>query len=286
MTNNVQGKIRLINNTESEDTDTFDTIFKFSRDIKVIKIWKGDEITNKDGSKTILNTRPTGTVVQISKKQQDGTWSVLEGKEVTLKMENNWEYEWKDMPRYDFNTREEIEYRVTEKEVPKGYYKQETQENDIFTIINSKYGSITITKVDHKDNNIKLGGAEFKLEKLKEQNGKWVVDKEFTERKGTTEKGTGEVKFEELEYGKYKITETKAPEGYSLVKNLQTIEITENNTDYNGEISNKEKAVFQLTGGLGTETGIIAGILMLIIVLMVKKNQIYVVKVLYKKGKH
>ena len=49
---------------------------------------------------------------------------------------------------------------------------------------------------------------------------------------------------------------------------------------------NKQKAVLPLTGGMGAGIGITAGILMLIIVLMVKKNQIYVVKVPNKKSKH
>lgn len=79
------------------------------------------------------------------------------------------------------------------------------------------FGNITIVKQDAKDNNKKLSGAEFKLERLipgeagKEE--KWEVDTVFKPRTAVTS-ATGIIEFKSLPYGTYRITEIKAPSGY------------------------------------------------------------------------
>lgn len=70
------------------------------------------------------------------------------------------------------------------------------------------------------DNPEKLAGAEFKLEKLTADG---TSDPAFTAQTvitgGINGKGElGSAKFENLEDGTYQITETKAPEGYNLLK--------------------------------------------------------------------
>lgn len=80
----------------------------------------------------------------------------------------------------------------------------------------AKY-KLVITKQDAQDNSIKLGGVEFKLEKLN------TVPIE-TPKTGTTAAGTGELTFADLTPGKYRLTETKTAEGYTLL--AEPIEFT------------------------------------------------------------
>lgn len=79
----------------------------------------------------------------------------------------------------------------------------------------AKY-KLVITKQDAQDPNTKLGGVEFKLEK---------PDTVPSETKtGTTAAGTGELTFADLTPGKYRLTETKTAEGYTLL--AEPIEFT------------------------------------------------------------
>ena len=80
----------------------------------------------------------------------------------------------------------------------------------------AKY-NLVITKQDAQDNSIKLGGVEFKLEKLN------TVPIE-TPKTGTTAAGTGELTFADLTPGNYRLTETKTAEGYTLL--AEPIEFT------------------------------------------------------------
>lgn len=77
----------------------------------------------------------------------------------------------------------------------------------------AKY-NLVITKLDAQDKNKKLGGVEFKLEKL---------DAPPSETQGKTD-GTGELTFAELTPGSYRLTETKTAEGYTLL--AEPIEFT------------------------------------------------------------
>lgn len=79
----------------------------------------------------------------------------------------------------------------------------------------AKY-NLVITKQDAQDTNIKLGGVEFKLEKLG-TDGK--PDTTFVAEKTTSSEGAnkGECRFENLTPGSYRLTETKTAEGYTLL---------------------------------------------------------------------
>ncbi len=76
---------------------------------------------------------------------------------------------------------------------------------------------MVITKQDAQDNNIKLGGVEFKLEKPD------TVLSE-TPKTGKTAAETGELTFADLTPGSYRLTETKTAEGYTLL--AEPIEFT------------------------------------------------------------
>ncbi len=91
-----------------------------------------------------------------------------------------------------------------------------------YTVTNKlKKGDVLITKVDSKDNNIKLEGVEFVLE----QDG-------VVKYKGLTGKN-GVLEFKDVIYGKYTLKETNTIKGYVL--NTDKIEV---NIDSNGKVIN------------------------------------------------
>lgn len=279
ITNNVKGIFELENGYKEEKTASFDTKTDFTTSVEVNKVWVGDSKTNSDGTLTISSSRPNKATIELNTLNENNKLTQIDKKDLTSN--NNWQITFKNLPKYDAKTGKEIIYKVTENNVPKGYYNSIKQENNVFTITNSKYGSIKITKVDSGDTSKKLGGAEFKLEKLKEVNGKMEIDKSFATKTATTsskEAILGKLEFKNLEYGIYKLTETKAPEGYSLSKNSTQIEITPEKTDYVGELSNKEKTTLPLTGGTGRNILIAVGVFFLILLFMIKKKRIYVIR--------
>ena len=80
----------------------------------------------------------------------------------------------------------------------------------------AKY-NLVITKQDAQDSNKKLGGVEFKLEKLDGEPSAATTT-------GTTATGTGLLTFTDLTPGTYRLTETKTAEGYTLL--AEPIEFT------------------------------------------------------------
>lgn len=79
----------------------------------------------------------------------------------------------------------------------------------------AKY-NLNITKQDAEDKT-KLGGVEFKLEKL---NDDGTVDAAFTavaKTKSSEDADKGKCSFENLKPGSYRLTETKTAEGYTLL---------------------------------------------------------------------
>ena len=266
--NKVQGKIELATGATNTKENTFNTTTDFKVDITVVKDWIGDSTTSDSGSTTITG-RPDELIVQLL---ADGTLQ----QEVTLNTQNSWQSVIADLPKYNSTTRNTITYSINEANVPDGYYlsntsDEETNGNHKFTITNSKYGKIDITKVDSKDQSIKLGGAEFKLEKLT-SNGK-EVDTSFTAVTQTTSAETallGETTFTNLEYGKYRITETKAPDGYHILKEPVEIEISAANVEQALTISDKLKPTLPATGGKGQIVLIAFGVAVLSIVIKLK----------------
>lgn len=79
----------------------------------------------------------------------------------------------------------------------------------------AKY-NLVITKQDAQDTTKKLGGVEFKLEKLGTDS---ESDTTFVAEKTTFSEGAnkGECRFENLTPGSYRLTETKTAEGYTLL---------------------------------------------------------------------
>ena len=129
------------------------------------------------------------------------------------------------------------------------------------TLQNPKF-VLDIIKQDANDKKTLLDGVEFKLEKLKqgttEGEPQWVVDKGYqfssNENKnyltGTTE-GNGKIKnnpFKDLEPGRYRLTETKAHEGYNLLSKSIDIEFTQDGK-YKIDDGNAQKATGDAASG-------------------------------------
>lgn len=146
------------------------------------------------------------------------------------------------------------------------------------------------------ENPEKLAGAKFKLEKLTADGS---IDPAFTVQTVETcdiigNEEFGSAKFKNLEDGTYRITETKAPEGYNLLKSPITVvinrignSITVDGTDVFDKISDNtitiqvaNQAKFQLpaTGSwsrliLGFTGAIIAGTAVIMYLLLQKRRK-------------
>ena len=88
----------------------------------------------------------------------------------------------------------------------------------------AKY-NLNITKQDAQDTTKKLGGVEFKLEKLLDKGN---LDTQFGEngvRVGLTAESTGLLTFDNLSPGSYRLTETKTAESYTLLADAIEFEL-------------------------------------------------------------
>lgn len=133
-------------------------------------------------------------------------------------------------------------------------------------------GSIEITKVDSKDNSIALAGAEFKLDKLIDDgNGNLTIDESFTSQNKITGED-GKIKFSDLELGKYRLTEVKAPDNYNCLSSAVDFEITEENLDITKTVGNIKKSILPGTGSFGKVNFYITGIVALMLLMLVNKK--------------
>ena len=174
----------------------------------------------------------------------------VNGQVVTsVKTDSNGYYRFGSLPKGEYYAQvlPNEKYELTEKQVGSNSeinskFDEEKRETDKITGLNSIYlpeltvsnvnvglikivGTIEVTKVDKSDNNKVIEGATFKVEKLDESGN---VDNTYEAIELITGKD-GKVLFENLEVGKYRVTESKAPEGYQLSKTSIEVEITGNN---------------------------------------------------------
>lgn len=135
---------------------------------------------------------------------------------------------------------------------------------------------VIVNKVDGKDKTTPLAGAKFKL---KNDQGKyykvdpstkevtWVHKDEATEVETKIVDRNATASFEGLAAGKYKLVETKAPEGYNLLTEEKEVEIKvtkENETvtaiiDGQATVENNSGVELPGTGGMGTTLFTILG---------------------------
>ena len=203
----------------------------------------------------------------------------VNGNKVTsIKTDSNGYYKFENLPKGEYYVQVKIpneKYELTEKQVGtnneiNSKFNEEEKETDKIEGLNSidlpelkvSYvnagfvkieGSIEITKVDKEDNSKLIEGATFKVEKLDDKGN---VDSTYNIEEQTTGKD-GKVKFEGLEVGKYRVTETKAPSGYELLEKSIEVEITGENRDIKLTAENELKLILPLTGDTNNTIGII-----------------------------
>lgn len=230
-------------------------------DLEVTKQWKKQDGTEiKDGLPTAIYLK-----LQRTKTPGDkNSWRDVTGDSVELKLGyDGWVTKFTGLDKFDASdtgeTHEYYTYRVLESVTADGTFYGGSKGNVIkiggkkYTILNNiirvkgssttedsstpplkltltnqlqdaKY-NLNITKQDAEDKT-KLGGVEFKLEKLLD-NGN--LDATFGKKgveAGTTVETTGLLTFNNLSPGSYRLTETKTAEGYTLLADAIEFELT------------------------------------------------------------
>lgn len=144
------------------------------------------------------------------------------------------------------------------------------------TITTPEEGSITITKVAKNDNENDdyLEGATFKLQRL-DENREWL---DVDGSSQTTDK-IGEITWNRLVAGDYRLVETVAPAGYNLLANPIEFTIDDgDNLTHEFLVENIPKGELPQTGGIGTAVFTITGLLLMMpaglssLITRIKKN--------------
>ena len=242
-----------VRGTVTSDMPTVTAIFTNTArqlmDITVEKKWldtNGDPLTNNQ-SDTVwvkLQRRYKGT----SDEWQDVPFMDA----VELKydyMSGKWTDTFKRLDKTDVSNGKTYEYRVLESALGTGDWYGDT-DGDVIVISGKRYkvlnttrvtGDLTdktltltnqldakyklvITKQDAQDETIKLGGVEFKLEKLKDDNTTFeTIGTDTTVSEGADK---GNCSFADLSPGNYRLTETKTAAGYTLLSEAIEFELT------------------------------------------------------------
>ncbi len=215
---------------------------------------------------------------------------------VILSDDNNYQYTWGGLPASADGS--EITWSVRETRIGNEKCKDDYTfanwlvhyANPIYTT--NEQGAVTNTMLNisndtrrillrvskmNMSKRLYLSGAEFKLELLDEESG--VIDTSFGARYLTTGED-GVATFDNLPYGRYMLTELKAPVGYSSIGESIYLTINENNTvtidnSYYGEIDtrsdfsivvkNPDSFPLPETGGCSTTAIYISSIFMMLL---------------------
>ena len=215
-------------------------------DLEVTKQWQKQDGTEiKDGLPTAIYLKLQRT------KATDGesNWTDVPGYEsVELKpWYNGWVTTFTGLDKFDaeVNPHAYYTYRVLESATEKGPFYGGSEGNVIeiggkkYTILSNKVQvqesstspleltltnqlqdaryNLNITKQDAEDTTKKLGGVEFKLEKLLDKGNLDATFGKNGVEAGTTVETTGLLTFNNLSPGIYRLTETKTAEGYTLL---------------------------------------------------------------------
>ena len=235
-------------------TATFVNTKRQLTDLVVTKQWvKQDGTVIKDGLPTAIYLK----LQRTKTPGDEGSWEDVDGyKSVMLKpWYDGWVTTFTGLDKFDASdtgeTHEYYTYRVLESVTETGNNWHGDAADDVIEIDGKKYtilnniirvkGSSTtedsstpplkltltnqlqdakynlnITKQDAEDKT-KLGGVEFKLEKLKDDGTVDAAFKAIEKTKSSEDADKGKCSFENLKPGSYRLTETKTAEGYTLL---------------------------------------------------------------------
>ena len=239
-------------------TATFENTARELIDITVKKEWK-----TQDGTTDIPQADlPNAIYLQLQRTEtpdEADSWLPVSGYEsVELKKPDGyegWTKQFTGLDKYDANKTESARvaytYRVLESASAGGQFYGGA-DGDVIEIGGKKYKvlnttrvtgdstnktltltnqlqdakyNLVITKQDAQNNSIKLGGVEFKLEKL---NDSGAYDTIKTCVTGSDSTNQGKCSFTSLTPGSYRLTETKTAEGYTLLSEAIEFELTVN----------------------------------------------------------
>lgn len=239
-------------------TATFVNTSRQLIDIAVTKQWQ-----KQDGMTAIpSNEQPAAIYLKLQRTKtpaDDSSWTDVPGYEsVELKPGyDGWVKKFTGLDKFDATNKsgphEYYTYRVLESASEKGTFYGGSNGNVIeiggkeYTILSNKVqvqGSSTspleltltnklqdakynlnITKQD-AENKAKLGGVEFKLEKLGTDGRPDATFPAVTETTSSDDANKGKCSFENLKPGSYRLTETKTAEGYTLLADAIEFELT------------------------------------------------------------
>ena len=235
-------------------TATFENTARELIDITVKKEWK-----TQDGKADIPQADlPNAIYLQLQRTETPNvanSWQKVSGYEsVELKKPDGyegWTKQFTGLDKYDASKtgqdRKPYTYRVLESATKTGQFYGGAAD-DVIEISGKKYKvlnttrvtgdstnktltltnqlqdakyNLVITKQDAQDNSIKLGGVEFKLEKL---NDSGAAETTYNGVTGSDSTNQGKCSFASLTPGSYRLTETKTAEGYTLL--AEPIEFT------------------------------------------------------------
>ena len=192
-----------------------------------------------------------------------------------------WKAYWGDLPKND-TSGQAISYVVKEVEGSLGFENMTPGGvSSGGSIINKQIETeINILKVDNGNTPTPLTGAKFVLEKYN-SSGQQLL-KTWPEEEVSSEEGKeGTLKFEGLTVGKYKLKETKSPDGYILASQAPEFEVkvedgelkvdftdtsmvTYNKDDNLFTVKNEPGTALPMTGGPGTRLFTILGSILIL----------------------
>ena len=222
-------------------------------DLVVTKQWKKQDGTEiKDGLPTAIYLKLQRTTTPGNKN----SWRDVTSDSVELKLGyDGWVKTFTGLDKFDAEVGPHAyyTYRVLESATADGTFYGSSANNVIeiggkkYTILNNtvscaddsttslamsltnklqdaKY-NLNITKQDAEDKT-KLGGVEFKLEKLNDGGTVDAAFKAVEKTKSSKDADKGKCSFENLKPGNYRLTETKTAEGYTLLADAIEFELT------------------------------------------------------------
>ena len=226
-------------------TATFVNTKRQLTDLVVTKQWvKQDGTVIKDGLPTAIYLK----LQRTKTPDKEGNWEDVQKVKKLTDSYSGWVTTFTGLDKFDATNKGETHecytYRVLESATEDGAFYGGSEGNVIeidgkkYTILkntvqveessttplkltltnqlqDAKY-NLNITKQDAEDKT-KLGGVEFKLEKLNDDGTVDAAFKAVEKTKSSEDADKGKCSFENLKPGNYRLTETKTAEGYTLL---------------------------------------------------------------------